>query len=84
MFLYPTILVLSFLLIAELPMFSFKFKNLQWTGNESRITFVIASILFLIIFKEVAFSLIIMLYVLLAVINLRTKSFLLSYGNKKS
>ena len=75
LFLYPVILILSYLLIAELPMFSFKFKNLKWAGNENRITFVIASILFLILFKEVAFSLIIMLYVFLAVINLRTKRF---------
>ena len=67
--LYPTILVLSYLLIAELPMFSFKFKNFKWAGNESRFIFVLLSILFLVIFREVAFSLIIMLYVLFAVIN---------------
>lgn len=68
-FLYPTILVLSYLLIAELPMFSFKFKNFQWVGNESRFLFILLSLLFLFIFKEVAFSLIIMLYVLFAILG---------------
>ena len=69
LFLYPTILVLSYLLIAELPMFSFKFKNFQWAGNESRFLFILLSLLFLFVFKEVAFSLIIMLYVLFAVLG---------------
>lgn len=69
LFLYPTILVLSYLLIAELPMFSFKFKNFQWAGNESRFLFILISLLFLFVFKEVAFSLIIMLYVLFAVLG---------------
>lgn len=68
-FLYPTILVLSYLLIAELPMFSFKFKSFQWAGNESRFIFVLLAILLLFIFKEVAFSLIILMYVLFGVLG---------------
>lgn len=68
-FLYPTIFVLSYLLIAELPMFSFKFKNFRWAGNEWRFIFILVSILFLLFFKEVAFSLIILLYILFAVLQ---------------
>lgn len=67
-FLYPTIVVLSYLLVAELPMFSFKFKKFSWAGNEMRFIFLIAAFLFLILFKEVAFSLIIILYVLFALL----------------
>ena len=62
--LYPTIVVLSYLLIAELPMFSLKFKSFKWAGNEMRFIFLILALLFLVLFKEVAFSLIIILYVL--------------------
>lgn len=68
--LYPTIITLSYLLIAELPMFSFKFKNFKWAGNELRFTFLLLSLLFLIIFREVALCLIILMYVLFGVIGL--------------
>ncbi len=64
--LYPTILILSYLLVAELPMFSMKFKGMKWTGNERRIVFMIIGILAVIFLKEVAFSLMIGLYVLFA------------------
>ena len=63
-FLFSIIVLFSFLLVAEIPMFSFKFKGMQWQGNENRIVFMIVSILLLIFLKEVAFSLIILLYVL--------------------
>jgi len=69
LFLYPTILILSYLLIAELPMFSFKFKSFQWAGNEFRFIFILVSALFLFLFKEAAFTLIIMLYILFAVVQ---------------
>ncbi|GJM33133.1 MAG: CDP-diacylglycerol--serine O-phosphatidyltransferase [Saprospiraceae bacterium] len=62
--LYPVILVLSYLLVAEIPMFSFKFKQLTWSGNEIRITFALLSIVLLIVLREAAFSLIILLYIL--------------------
>ena len=65
-FLYPTIVILSYLLIAELPMFSFKFSNFRWVGNEWRFMFMLISLLFLFFFKEAAFALIILLYVLFA------------------
>ena len=63
-FLYSVILLFSFLLVAEIPMFSFKFKGMKWQGNESRIAFIILAILLLIFLREIAFSLIILLYVL--------------------
>ncbi|MEM6317058.1 MAG: CDP-alcohol phosphatidyltransferase family protein [Bacteroidota bacterium] len=68
--LYATIPILSYLLIAELPMFSFKFKNFAWKGNELRFIFLLLSIAFLLLFKEVAFSLIVMLYVLMGIIGI--------------
>lgn len=48
----PTLLVLigilSFLLIAEIPLFSFKFKSFGWNGNEVRFIFILMVILLLI------------------------------------
>lgn len=67
--LYPIIVVLCYLLVVEFPMFSFKFKNLAWKGNEIRLTFIIISIGLLLALKEVALSLIIVLYILFAFFN---------------
>lgn len=63
-FLYSVVVLFSFLLVAEIPMFSFKFKGMRWQGNESRIAFIILAVLLLIFLREIAFSLIILLYVL--------------------
>jgi CDP-diacylglycerol--serine O-phosphatidyltransferase len=64
MFLYSVVVVFSILLVAEIPMFSFKFKNMRWQGNENRFSFIIIALILLIFLKELAFSLIILLYVL--------------------
>ncbi len=63
-FLYGVVVLFSFLLVAELPMFSFKFKGMQWRGNENRIIFIIVALGLLVFLREAAFSLIIVLYVL--------------------
>ena len=63
-FLYPIILILSYLLVAELPMFSMKFKGMKWEGNERRIIFLILGFSMLFFLKEVAFTLMVCLYVL--------------------
>lgn len=65
--LYTTIIILSLLLVAEIPMISFKFKSFQWKGNEPRFIFLILSVILLVVFKELAFSLLILLYVLYSV-----------------
>lgn len=56
--------LLSYLLIAEIPMFSFKFKNFGWPGNEVRYMFIIASLGLLVGFKFAGVSLAVVLYVL--------------------
>ncbi len=67
-FLYSCVALFSYLLNANLAMFSFKFTALNWKGNEMRIIFVALSALMFIVFKEVAFSLIILCYILMAVL----------------
>jgi CDP-diacylglycerol---serine O-phosphatidyltransferase len=64
--LYPVIVVFSYLLISEIPMFSFKFKSKKWKGNEHRIIFMLLGIVLLILLQEVALSALILIYVLFA------------------
>lgn len=66
-FLGINIVALSYLLVSEIPMFSFKFKKLTWKGNEIRFVFLGASVLALLFLQEFAFFLMILIYVLLGV-----------------
>lgn len=67
-FLIPIILLFSYLMISEFPMFSGKFQGLKWTGNEFRIIFVISAILEIILFGYAGFSFIVLTYILLSAI----------------
>jgi CDP-diacylglycerol--serine O-phosphatidyltransferase len=64
--------LLSYLLIAEIPMFSFKFKKFGWSGNEIRYVFIIASLGLLIGFKFAGISLAIVLYILTSIVLIFT------------
>jgi CDP-diacylglycerol--serine O-phosphatidyltransferase len=55
-------------MIAELPMFSFKFKSFGWKGNEVQYLFAATSLLLLTAFQFAAFSGIIILYVFASII----------------
>ncbi|MFT4758078.1 MAG: CDP-diacylglycerol--serine O-phosphatidyltransferase [Paraglaciecola sp.] len=70
-FLGINILALSYLLVSEFSMFSFKFKNLKWEGNEKRFLFLGTAILSLIFLKEkeVVLPIMILIYVILAIFN---------------
>lgn len=64
--LYSIILFLSYLMVAELPMFSFKFKSYNWAGNEWRYVFIILSLILLVALKFAAVTLIVILYIILS------------------
>ena len=68
-FLFVCIAVLSYLLVAEIPMFSLKFKSFGWKGNEVRFTFAGITLLLLIFTKEAAFLLVILLYIIFSIIS---------------
>jgi len=68
-FLIGTTLVMSYLLVAELPLFALKFKNFKWTDNKVRYIFLVSSLLLLIIFQFIAIPFIILLYVLMSMIS---------------
>lgn len=58
------ILLSSWILVAEIPMFALKFKSFGWAGNELRYSFIIASATLLVGLGAVGFSAIIVLYVI--------------------
>jgi CDP-diacylglycerol--serine O-phosphatidyltransferase len=58
--------VFSLLLVSRIEIFALKFKNFSWQDNKLRFTFLILSVLLLIVFQQVAIPLIIILYVLLS------------------
>lgn len=62
-------LVLSFLLISEIPLFALKVKGFGWKGNEIRYIFLALSLVMLVLLKFIALPLIIVLYVLMSVVN---------------
>lgn len=66
-FLLSYILVISLLMISELPMISLKFKEWKWAGNEIRIIFVVIAGLCIPIFQWAAPALIIIIYIALSV-----------------
>ena len=57
----------SYLLISEFKIFSMKFKNLAWHGNELRYIFLISSISLFILFFLSAIPIIIILYILMSI-----------------
>lgn len=68
-FLLALTLVMSFLLVAELPLFALKFKTFGWEHNKTRYSFLIISLILLILFQFIAIPFIIFLYIVLSVIN---------------
>ncbi len=67
-FLYALIPLSSFLLVSEIPMFSFKFKGIGWVGNEIRYIFAAIAIALLVLMREAAISLLIVVYVSINVV----------------
>jgi CDP-diacylglycerol--serine O-phosphatidyltransferase len=70
----PWVLILfivlqSYLLVAEIPMFSFKMKSFAWRGNEIRYIFLGIIIFFLLVFSYAGIPMIIFFYVLLSLLT---------------
>lgn len=64
-----TIILLCILMIAEIPMFSLKFKNYQWKSNSKRFIFLAISLVLLLVFQVQALALIILIYILISIIQ---------------
>ena len=61
--------LLSFLLTAELPLFSLKFKKFDWKSNQFQYILIIMGAVLIAIFNLAAIPLIIFLYVLLSLVK---------------
>ncbi len=68
-FYYGVVLLLSYALVAELPMFSLKFKGGGgWAGNEIKYIFAGVALVLLFFLQEAALSVVIVLYLILSFI----------------
>lgn len=63
--LYPAIVIFSYLLVSEHPMFSFKIKGARWAGNETRIIFAVLALVLLAALRTAAFPFIVGVYLIL-------------------
>ena len=66
-FLLAIIVVFSYLLVAELPLFSLKFKSFGWKNNKIRYIFIALSVIVLIILHWAGLSVVILLYIILSI-----------------
>lgn len=69
LYLFVLVLLMSYLLVAELPMFSLKFKNLSWKDNKISYIFLLVCIPLLVIFRISGFAAIILWYILLSLLT---------------
>lgn len=67
--LFLLVVVMSFLLVSELPMFSLKYKNLRWSDNKIKYIFLLVSIVLLLLFGVNGLSAVIAWYIVLSVIT---------------
>jgi CDP-diacylglycerol--serine O-phosphatidyltransferase len=77
-FMYPVIhhyvflagvcLIMSYLLVAEIPLFALKFKSFGWKGNQPRFIFLLSSLLLLLMLGPSAAIFILLLYVIMSLI----------------
>ena len=61
--------LLCYLMNAEIPLFSLKFKNYSWKDNKVKFLFLIATIVLIAVFQFVAIPLVILLYIILSFFN---------------
>lgn len=68
-FLACLVAVFSVLLVSEIRLFSLKFKNFGWKGNEVRYIFLLISLVIILIFRTWSASIIVFLYLILSLIQ---------------
>lgn len=69
-----SVIITSFLLISELPMFSFKIRSLSWKENKERYTFLLIILCGILLFRGDAFVFIVPTYILFSIISVIRKS----------
>ena len=69
LYLLLLVVVMSLLLVSELPMFALKFKNLSFQSNKIRYIFLLVSVLLLVFWGITGLAAVILWYILLSVIT---------------
>ncbi len=67
--LMTAMVLLSALMISEVPMFSLKFKNLKWQDNQLRFVFILLVIAMAVLLKFYAIPLVIISYIVISIIK---------------
>jgi CDP-diacylglycerol---serine O-phosphatidyltransferase len=62
-------ILLSFLLVAELPLFALKFKHFKWKGNEIRFLFLLWSVALMASLQFIGVPLVILSYIFFSLVN---------------
>jgi len=62
-------IIMSVLLVIELPLFSFKFNDYKWKTNKTRFLFLISALLLLLLFNVAALPIIIVLYIVCSIVQ---------------
>jgi len=68
------ILIFSYLLVSEIPLFALKFSSFSWGKNKLRYIFILASVALIAIFQIPGFTGVILLYILLSLFRNISKS----------
>lgn len=68
-FLATLCLVMSILLVAEIPLFALKFAHFKWKGNEIRCLFLLISAVLIPMFATWSIALIVFLYLILSLVE---------------
>lgn len=67
------IIIMSLLLVSEIPMFSFKLKNLSIKGNEKPLILLLATIIFIAIWGLFGLAIAILFYIILSLFKKRNR-----------
>ena len=65
----PLVIFMSFMLISEIPFFSFKFKHYKWAGNQLRFGFILACLILIPTLLAWSIPIVVLLYILLSIIE---------------
>ena len=62
-------ILFALLMVSEIPMFSFKFKNMKWADNKVRFIFLAIAIVILAIFWKQGLSAVVVCYIILSLLT---------------
>lgn len=60
---------MSYMLVAEIPLFALKFKSFAWSQNRQVYLFLISAVILLFSLKFIGIALVVLFYVLLSIVN---------------